>query len=968
VSTEVSAEADLELQMCKPVECGELKDNMVLSNAIVSVPGIVYYPESATVQCSDGHTKSGTPGGPSSFAIQCQSDGTFSGKADGVGCVPISCGSTPDLADATKNEASRTFGGVATYTCKPGFTIGGDFQGDIFFDVECLASGAYSIPAKELQCVNVDACVRHGCGPHGTCIDNKPSEEDSEAAEDGDDVKGYPAELIGNWFTAEEPNMSCDEVCKDLGGFFDVTNSQHEGNQAGQHFWPDNEDDCEDEANTFGSIECSSTDEAAQPNCNLGANGQAPDGNWRFSSCYVSCACGGVTDSDSFLQLSSFGQKNNLSTTVEVNSPRHDLEDKYTCECAHGFEQNDVDGEKICGNSNDCGHGGCGQGTCVDLVDDYTCTCPVGYYLDTVKNNQQDEKTCVPVLCAASPPEVGNGKMVTEREDGHVFFPQKLKYECTEGFSVDGTAAMAKQSFQVDCQSSGDLTAMSRCQPVICGPSEVLPFTTLTFPATNTKPVVYTQSSKYKCDKGYTLDGDHTTDGTMEFEVACQVDATFEEVETCQPVNCGEAPRVKKATANLASDVLYGMDLQYTCNLGHTLDGKADGEKMFKRECQHDDAGFSKTDAECKCVSAGAAPKIPGAGDVITDTKGDICYNNVVAYKCLDGYTINGAKNGPTSFRATANAEGGYTPALPEKCIQYGFTVRGKVKDSRNGEAVQGANVKLGDQTVQAKFGGFYELLNVLPGKHSIKVSKGQMITSEQELLISDDVQVGGQADVSLTPVMAADQWRAEVTWKDMKDLDASASWGEVRSFHAAPFNAQYGSEVRLVQDVANGKGPETIFFSKIGNCKGENHQCDIIYKINDNERIGSMESSPVEVIVYHGEKQMGRYKVSDCAGSISEDKMWWHVFTIDAKNNNLKWNCKEGENLLQLQKPNHAAVDYNSYVGPFPGKFWRHSRRVKPAPKSALRKAVPAHSKEANQAHVAVAKSRLRQQKLAKD
>ena len=35
------------------------------------------------------------------------------------------------------------------------------------------------------------------------------------------------------------------------------------------------------------TIECSSTDN----NTNWGANGQAPQADWKFGSCYVNCAC-----------------------------------------------------------------------------------------------------------------------------------------------------------------------------------------------------------------------------------------------------------------------------------------------------------------------------------------------------------------------------------------------------------------------------------------------------------------------------------------------------------------------------------------------------------------------------------------------------------------------------------------------------------------------------------------------------
>jgi hypothetical protein len=76
--------------------------------------------------------------------------------------------------------------------------------------------------------------------------------------------------------------MSCDEVCADKGGF-DVSGSQHNTNDVGMHFYPENASD----DSIWSTIECSSTDN----NTNWPANGQLPDGGWNHESCYVNCAC-----------------------------------------------------------------------------------------------------------------------------------------------------------------------------------------------------------------------------------------------------------------------------------------------------------------------------------------------------------------------------------------------------------------------------------------------------------------------------------------------------------------------------------------------------------------------------------------------------------------------------------------------------------------------------------------------------
>lgn len=87
--------------------------------------------------------------------------------------------------------------------------------------------------------------------------------------------------ILGCWYTAPAPGMSCAQVCANHGGF-DAVASQHVGNAIGVFFWPAKADRGDWEA-----IECSSTDN----NTNWGANGQVPDPNWSFGACHVNCAC-----------------------------------------------------------------------------------------------------------------------------------------------------------------------------------------------------------------------------------------------------------------------------------------------------------------------------------------------------------------------------------------------------------------------------------------------------------------------------------------------------------------------------------------------------------------------------------------------------------------------------------------------------------------------------------------------------
>jgi len=74
----------------------------------------------------------------------------------------------------------------------------------------------------------------------------------------------------------------------------------------------------------------------------------------------------------------------------------------YTCDCQFGYIiKQDGDGEKHCGNKDDCKGADCGVGVCKDLIGSYSCTCPGGYYVGL---NEEGKKTCLPVVCSETTP------------------------------------------------------------------------------------------------------------------------------------------------------------------------------------------------------------------------------------------------------------------------------------------------------------------------------------------------------------------------------------------------------------------------------------------------------------------------------------------------------------------------------------------------------------------------------------
>jgi len=115
--------------------------------------------------------------------------------------------------------------------------------------------------------------------------------------------------------------------------------------------------------------------------------------------------------------------------------------------------------------------------------------------------------------------------------------------------------------------------------------------------------------------------------------------------------------------------------------------------------------------------------------------------------------------------------------------------------------------------------------------------------------------------------------------------------------------------KARLEHDDVDSYGPETLHLSGVGKCVGGAYFCDINYKINDYTQTGIMGRTDVEITLYNGDRIAGHWKIADCQSTVSQDQLWWHVFTLDGMTNKLKWNCNQGPapetpppELVQLQ------------------------------------------------------------------
>lgn len=385
------------------------------------------------------------------------------------------------------------------------------------------------------------------------------------------------------------------------------------------------------------------------------------------------------------------------------------------------------------------------------------------------------------------------------------------------------------------------------------------------------------------------------------------------------------------------------MSVRYQCDKGHTLNGLGNGANQFSLKCEHT-GSFSGRPANkpCKAVTAGQLPAIPNA--VLTEYNGRRVNGRVVAYypagfkyECRPGYSLTGSSGGARKFMARVTSVGALKPALPQRCKKIKYTIQGQVKDARNGRGLRGTKVTIvgtGRSTIASN--GFFTFSNVPKGTIKLRYERGGYIVAEQRISVSSNINNGGGADVNMSPRMANSQWRATIKWDATpRDLDTYVKWGWTKTYYGRRYRRASGLTAKLEKDDTNGYGPETVYLTGVGKCRGNSYKCDMKYMINDYTRRGRMPNYRAEVTLYTGDRVAGTWKLRDCGNAIDRSKNWWHVFTIDARTNRLKWHCGMGGRaqwLLHSSGGNvtdgTSAVDFESYVGPFPGRFFQHSQR----------------------------------------
>jgi hypothetical protein len=660
---------------CHPVTCGE--PNTISFGQRES--GEVVFPNKVEYSCFVGYTLDGQAKSDTKFDLECQANGKFTKLQQ---CLPVVCGEPREHINALFATAVSgvevAFPTVTEVTCRDGYRVGGTASGSNLFPVQCEADGKFSDYNKReclpVECGSVpeddfanaallvdslDSCECYKCGqkkPHnyksGTCgprtpqcstVNAKSGTCFTKAKVACDCASGKTTSPVGNNLNFEETAVMKCEKGYTAGGEFDAPMS-----------FP---------------VECLANGELSYP---------PPD-----MQCRNVDACG----------------KHNCGPYGEcVDVEGKDIH-AYECNCTHGYEAriDEATKELKCGNIDDCEGKDCGAGTCEDMVGGYKCHCTAGHLVVVDENG---DKTCMPVECEKKVPELKNGKMLS-KHSGPIVFPESLRFECNEGYSIDGSVADAKKHFHANCKADGTFYGMATCQKITCGMPYAINSATVVDPSATTA-ILFKGEVEYKCNEGYTLKPRAFKPSMIEVislvqsaisgpPVARQKVPTGKKCRQLAPMcrmcsryhegnaanedtSCHYVPKKRKCQTGKWLQEHPDMPAEKVCGGGLVTAGQPKSQSsgdspktkilsdtQFSVQCQKN--GVLTNPQVCNRVMCERQKPVDHAtrdGGVWVGKDVHAYYQDTTFLNCDEGHTLNGEVGGPKQFERHCEADGKY--------------------------------------------------------------------------------------------------------------------------------------------------------------------------------------------------------------------------------------------------------------------------------------------------------------------
>eukprot|EP00746_Dinoflagellata_sp_MGD_P162459 gnl/MRDRNA2_/MRDRNA2_90034_c0_seq1.p1 gnl/MRDRNA2_/MRDRNA2_90034_c0~~gnl/MRDRNA2_/MRDRNA2_90034_c0_seq1.p1 ORF type:complete len:2893 (+),score=610.94 gnl/MRDRNA2_/MRDRNA2_90034_c0_seq1:209-8680(+) len=609
---------------CKPVECGTVPEH---SDATYDKQTIFVFQDETYVDCDEGFSTDQTTNPESSkYMLTCQAMGEFTETKE---CKRIKCPEVPDVEHAKKDDTAKVFEDKAEYTLDKGYTLDGKAGGPTKFTIVCQADATFtdvkeplpvscgSAPSKPFSSTPSASYVfpqevPYTCG-EGYSVDAKadgPKEFDLKCEADG---------------TYSGPD-GCKPV--ECGAPEVAPNSKQVANSNGK------------KRSTLvfkqkGHFEC-------LPGYSLDGVMTGPT---KFTT--LCTADGSITSHAGCLNMNDCegNQCGENGKCMDHDSPTGVHKDDYHCDCDSGFDEKVLDdGTRICENVPDCPEGACLPGSCQDLVNDYECNCPEGYY-EGENPGEELAHDCLPVKCG-TPPTKPNAE--TDKKGTDIYFAEDpIEYKCEEGYTLDGSAE-GDTTFEITCQADKSFSESPECKPVVCGEAPEVEN------AKYDKDTLweYPKEIPYSCETGYTVDG--KASGDDGFKGKCQADGVIADVKQCLPVECPAIEDQPNAAFPEGAALVFPEKVEVKCVKGFALDKDKHDETKYEIECKADGTLDVPHDG-CVPIDCGDAPEIEH-----TTSEGSTLFGDSLKYTAAHGYSVDGTAEGAKDFLAKCTKDGSF--------------------------------------------------------------------------------------------------------------------------------------------------------------------------------------------------------------------------------------------------------------------------------------------------------------------
>lgn len=272
---------------------------------------------------------------------------------------------------------------------------------------------------------------------------------------------------------------------------------------------------------------------------------------------------------------------------------------------------------------------------------------------------------------------------------------RECEIECEQGYQELTNYVVCTRQGDPLKYTWGEFQGRAACAPIECGVPAEIDYALVNF----SSEIFYPDTAHYACLYGYTLTGQPS--GTKGFNIQCNYTGLFTGYQKCLPVECGDPPQDRNATADKTGMIVYLEHVTYTCDEGYSINTDVFGIKTYNRKCTAN--GEFSVGLRCQGISCGNIPSYGHTTLISMPPSTDVFqYPNKLNYKCGFGFTLDqkpvrsdniafAVKCQPDATTAYIN---GTLVSIPCKPISCGTPWPVKNAKSASNETVFGGIVK----------------------------------------------------------------------------------------------------------------------------------------------------------------------------------------------------------------------------------------------------------------------------------